>query len=66
MRKEVKVTRKLINKELSHMSKKQKKAAADANWVGKGTLRKGVVFQDKRNEATRPNINYLYRAGRFD
>lgn len=61
-----KIPRKLIEKERTRMSKRQKKALAEKNWVGKGTLRPGVTFDNKRIKPVRPNIDQLYRSGKLD
>ena len=66
MGKEVKVTVKMLQHEAQKLSKREKKALADANWVGKGESRPPVVFGSKKVKKVRENVQALYRKGAFD
>ena len=64
--KDVKLSRKLVNKEAARLSKKQKKAAAAANRGGNGESMRPAVFEDKRFKRNQKNIEHLYRSGKLD
>lgn len=64
--KEIKVSKKDLDREKARLSKKQKKAAAEANRKGVGESFRPAVFADKRREKTRPNVNRDYRLGKYD
>ena len=64
-KKEIKVTKKLLDREKARMSKKEKKALAALDRKD-GTGMRPAVFADRRFEKTRPNVEYMYRSGKFD
>lgn len=46
--KNVKVSKKLINKEMSHLSKQERKVMNDLNWAGKGTIKPSCTIESKK------------------
>ena len=64
--KEIKVSKKDLAHEAAKLSKKQKKAVAEANRRGVGESFRPTVFADKRREKTRPNVDRNYRLGKYD
>lgn len=68
MNKNVKASKKLVDKEIAKLSKARRKELDALGRGGNGESMRPTVFADKRRrkENARPNVNHMYRKGAYD